>query len=169
MALELKETGRALEEMKKEKEREREKKDRPPLIEVKGYLLPPVEGEVIHFFGLEEDPITGRKVFHQGITIAAPPGTPVRAPFGGIIRKISSVQGQGLVVFIDHGYHFLSVIGGLGKVKAVLGSEVETGEVIGEVGELPYTVEGIYYELLYHDRPQNPLDWLDTSKLKFLR
>ena len=171
MAAELKETRKTLEEMRLEKKREAEekKKRRPPLIEVKGYLLPPVEGEVIHFFGKEEDPVTGKRIYHPGITISAPAGTPVRAPFGGTVTQISSIQGQGLVVFIDHGYHFLSVIGGLGKVKVNLGKEVETGEIIGEVGDLPYSKEGVYYELRYHDKPQNPLDWLDTSKLNFLR
>ncbi len=174
MAEELKATREALqkaqEEAEKAKEREKEKRSRrPPLIEVKGYLLPPVEGEVVQFFGLEKDPVTGEEIYSPGITISASPGTPVRAPYGGRVVRVSSVRGKGLVIFIDHGYHFLSVIGGLGKVRVTLGEEVKTGEIIGEVGALPFGQEGVYYELRYKDRPRNPLDWLDTSKLRFLR
>jgi len=174
MAQELKATREALEKARQEaaraerRMRERQKR-RPPLLEVKGYLLPPVEGQVVKFFGLDRDPVTGEEVYQPGITISAPPGTPVRAPYGGRVVRVSSVRGKGFVVFIDHGYHFLSVIGGLGKVKVVLGEDVDTGEIIGEVGALPFGEEGVYYELRYKDRPQNPLDWLDTSKLRFLR
>ncbi len=173
MAEELKATRQALRKAQEEAERVKKEKTspfpRPPLIEVKGYLLPPVQGEVVRFFGLERDPVTGEEVYEPGITISAPPGTPVRAPYGGRVVRVSSVRGKGFVVFIDHGYHFLSVIGGLGKVRVTLGEEVKTGEVIGEVGALPFGPEGVYYELRYKDRPRNPLDWLDTSKLRFLR
>lgn len=141
----------------------------PPLLEVKGHLLPPVEGEVTRLFGVEIDPVTGEKIRHKGITIAVPPGSPVKAPYGGKIVRIKSLPGEGLVVFIDHGRNFLSVIGGLGKVNAILGAVVRPGEIIGEVGDLPFGHEGVYYELRYKNRPLNPLDWLDVRKLKFLR
>ncbi len=174
MATELERTRKELEATKKEflkiqKDQKEPFSTPPPLIEVKGLLPPPIEGEVIEFFGLEVDPITGQKIFHEGITIAAPVGSPVKTPYAGKIIKISFVRGKGTLIFIDHGYHFLSVIGGLGKVTKGLGDRVSTGEVIGEVSELPYGKEGVYYELRYKGKPQNPLDWLDTSKLKFLR
>ena len=175
MAQELQETQKIIKELKRNNKKKKASKSSPPhpllppLLEVKGHVLPPVEGEVIHFFGVEVDPVTGKKIHRRGITIAAPPGAPVRAPYGGKIVRIKSLPGEGLVVFIDHGYNFLSVIGGLGKVSATLGSFVKTGEVIGEVGDLPFGPEGVYYELRYKNRPLNPLDWLDTSKLTFLR
>ncbi len=174
MAEELKRTREELEVTKREILKAQEEKKQhslkpPPLLEVKGMLLPPIEGEVVGFFGLETDPLTGEKIFHPGITIAAPAGTPVKAPYAGEIVKISIVQGRGTFLFIDHGYHFLSIIGGLGKVTKDLGASVSTGEIIGEVGENPFGRGGVYYELRYKGKPQNPLDWLDTSKLKFLR
>jgi len=172
MAEELKRTREELEVTKKEFLKIQKKKAPPkpaPLLELKGLLPPPIEGEVLKFFGLEVDPLTGEKIFHQGITIAAPVGSPVRAPYAGEIIKISLIREKGFLVFIDHGYHFLSVIGGLGKVSKGLGEHVSTGEIIGEVGEAPFGKGGVYYELRYQGKPQNPLDWLDTSKLKFLR
>ncbi|NPA49065.1 MAG: peptidoglycan DD-metalloendopeptidase family protein [Thermodesulfobacteria bacterium] len=177
MAAELERTREELEVTKKEvleTQRNKVEQDKKPpktvpLLELKGLLPPPIEGEVVEYFGLEVDPLTGEKIFHSGITIAAPVGTPVKAPYAGEIVKISIVQSKGTLVFIDHGYHFLSVIGGLGKVTKGLGDYVSTGEIIGEVGETPYGRGGVYYELRYKGKPQNPLDWLDTSKLKFFR
>ena len=170
MAEELKKTRAELEATREEiKKQQEERLKRRPLLEVKGLIPPPFEGEVIHFFGLNEDPLTGKKFYRSGITIAAPPGSPVKAPYAGKIVKISYLRQKGVLVFIDHGYHFLSVIGGLGKVTKGLGEEVSTGEVIGEVGESPYEEPGVYYELRYRGKPQDPLEWLDTSKLKILR
>ena len=170
MAEELKKTRAELEATREEiKKHQKEKLKIRPLLEVKGLIPPPFEGEVIYFFGLNEDPITGKKFYRSGITIAAPPGSPVKAPYAGKIVKISYLRQKGVLVFIDHGYQFLSVIGGLGKVTKGLGEEVSTGEVIGEVGESPYEEPGVYYELRYRGKPQDPLEWLDTSKLKFLR
>ncbi len=176
MAEELKRTRAELEATREEVEKakqEARKKARkgvpPPLLEVKGMLPPPVPGEVIRFFGLNDDPLKGEKFFQPGITIAAPAGSPVKAPYAGKIIKISYLRQKGFVVFIDHGYHFLSVIGGLSKVTKGLGAEVATGEVIGEVGESPYEESGVYYELRYRGKPQDPLAWLDTSQLKLMR
>jgi len=138
-------------------------------VEIKGLMPPPVEGVVLRFFGLFHDPQTGRHIFQPGIFIGAPAGVPVSAPYAGRIAKISLIRGQGVTVFIDHGYDFLSIIGGLGKVEVSPGAEVKTGDIIGEVGELPFGESGVYYELRYRGKLQNPLDWLDTTKLHFLR
>ncbi|WP_457755999.1 murein hydrolase activator EnvC family protein [Thermodesulfatator indicus] len=168
---ELESTKTQIEEIKKEKSPEEslipEIKKSPSLLEVKGLLPPPVPGTVIKTYGTEIDPITGEKKFNKGITIAAPAGTPVKTPYAGKILKISYIQGQGIVIFIDHGYYFLSVIGGLGNVSKSLGDMVSTGEVIGEVGEVPFGKPHVYYELRYKGKPLNPLDWLDINQLKF--
>ncbi len=139
------------------------------LLELKGFLLPPVEGKLGRLFGLYRDPITGKEIYQPGIFIIAPSGTLVRAPYSGIVKKIVLIKDQGHTIFIDHGQGFLSIIGGLGKVEVKLGQRVNTGEVIGEVGEPPFSEAGIYYELRYNNKPQNPLDWLDIKKLKLSR
>ncbi len=141
----------------------------PSPAEAKGFILPPVQGVVERLFGLFVDPVTGQKIFQPGIFIAAPAGTPVRAPYDGRVVKVRFVRGQGLTLFLDHGYSFLSIIGGLGKVKVALGQVVKTGTVLGEVGERPFGKSGVYYEWRYKGAPKNPLDWLDTAKLHFLR
>ncbi len=143
--------------------------ERVSILELKGLLLPPVEGVIQHLFGLYRDPITGKEIYRPGIFIAAPSGTLVKAPYTGMIKKIVLIKDQGHTIFIDHGQGFLSIISGLGKVEVKLGAKVKTGDIIGEVGEPPFSEAGIYYELEYHDKPQNPLEWLDTTKLKLSR
>lgn len=140
-----------------------------PLFEVKGFLYPPVEGRVLRFFGLDRDLFTGKLSFSPGIFIGAPPGSKVVAPFSAKVVKVRWIKSQGEVVVLDHGYDFTSIIGGLGETKVFPGQEVRTGELLGTVGASPYGPSGVYYELRYGQKPQNPLEWLNLKKLKILR
>ncbi len=171
LAQEISATRAKLEKIKKEKARPTQK-PKPilrPLFEVKGFLYPPVEGRVLRFFGLDRDLFTGKISFSPGIYLGAPPGTPVVAPFSAQVSKIRWVRSQGQVVVLDHGYGFISLIGGLGEIRVAPGQMVHTGEVLGTVGASPYGPSGVYYELRYGQKPQNPLEWLNLKKLKILR
>ncbi len=59
--------------------------------------------------------------------------------------------------------------GGLSEVKVLPGQEVSTGEVLGRVGASPFGPSGVYYELRYRGKPQNPLEWLNIRELKLAR
>lgn len=72
--------------------------------------------------------------WHQGIDLAASPGTPVYAANGGkVIFAGSSNWGYGNAVVISHGA-FLTLYGHLSTVNASCGAIVGTGQVIGGVG-----------------------------------
>jgi len=169
LSQELQSTQQRLETTTSTLEKLKKEKTWAPLYQAKGFILPPVQGVVKRLFGFFIDPVTNQKIFQPGIFIAAPAGTPVRAPYVGEVVKISIIKGQGLTLFLNHGYDFLSVIGGLGKVEVSPGDIVKAGEILGEVGEIPFGEAGVYYELRFRNTAQNPLDWLDTAKLHFLR
>ena len=140
-----------------------------PLFEVKGFLLPPVSGRVLRFYGLDRDLFTGKISFSPGIFIGASPGTEVKAPFSARVVRLKWVEGRGKVLVLDHGYGFVSLIGGLSELRVLPGEEVATGEVLGRVGASPFGPSGVYYELRYGGRPQNPLEWLNLKYLKLVR
>ena len=170
LAREITATRRKLEKMSQEKARP----SSPgivlrPLFEVKGFLRPPVSGRVLRFFGLDRDLFTGKISFSPGIFIGAPPGTEVRAPFSARVVRLKWVEGRGKVLVLDHGYGFVSVIGGLSEIKVLPGTEVSTGEVLGRVGASPFGPSGVYYELRYEGKPQNPLEWLNLKYLRLVR
>ncbi|WP_297056831.1 peptidoglycan DD-metalloendopeptidase family protein [Thermosulfurimonas sp.] len=172
--------SRQVEEARRELEKLKKQRSSPPpvqhprvrlrpLFEVKGYLLPPVSGPVLRFFGLDRDLFTGKISFSPGIFIGARVGTRVRAPFAARVTRLKWIQGQGQMVVLDHGYGFVSLIGGLSEVKVLPGQEVSTGEVLGRVGASPFGPSGVYYELRYRGKPQNPLEWLNIRELKLAR
>ncbi|QJA05334.1 peptidoglycan DD-metalloendopeptidase family protein [Thermosulfurimonas marina] len=171
LAREMAETRRQLQALKKEKRRE-PKEGLPhlrPLFEVKGLLVAPVKGKLLRFFGLDRDPFTGKYAFSPGIYIGAPPGTPVVAPFLARASRLRWVEGQGQVLVLDHGYGFVSMLGGLDQVNVALGEYVRTGQPLGTVADSPFGPSGVYYELRRGNRPLNPLEWLDLKTLRLVR
>ena len=73
--------------------------------------------------------------FHDGIDIAAPLGTPVRAAAAGRVIVAGRVAGGAVVVEIEHGTDVESLYGHLQPALAVyVGESVVAGQVLGAVG-----------------------------------
>ena len=63
----------------------------------------PVRGTISSPYGYRNHPILKRKILHSGIDIAAPNGTPVKAPAAGEVIYDGWLRGYGRVVVLDHG------------------------------------------------------------------
>jgi len=72
---------------------------------------------------------------HFGVDVAAPVGTPVRAPAPGIVTLADADQFfSGGTLIIDHGHKLSSSFLHLSKLHVKVGDRVEQGELIAEVG-----------------------------------
>ncbi len=72
---------------------------------------------------------------HQGYDLAAPVGTPVVAPAGGVVTLAEpDLYYEGGTIFLDHGHGLLSVFMHLSEVSVVPGDVVGRGELIGRTG-----------------------------------
>lgn len=77
---------------------------------------------------------------HQGVDLAAPDGTPIKAPDGGVVIAINSAWKPGgyfggnyVKVRGDEGYTFY--MGHMSKTNTKLNARVSEGQVIGYVGQ----------------------------------
>jgi len=130
-----------------------------------GSLDWPVEGTLIYRFGRERRP-NGLVLRWNGVGIAAPPGTPVRAVRAGRVVLAGPFEGYGPTVVLSHGEGFYTLYLYLEEIGVVEGRDVETGQVVGTVGGSE-TPEGPHLEFQIRapadggtPQARDPLQWL---------
>lgn len=101
---------------------------------------------------------------HAGVDIAAPIGTPVYAPEGGVVLQAGPASGFGLAVAVQHRDGTITLYGHVNQFFVSPGQAVAAGERIAEVGNRGQsTGPHLHFEVhqggLYADRT-NPVPWL---------
>jgi murein DD-endopeptidase MepM/ murein hydrolase activator NlpD len=114
----------------------------------------PMDGALLRRFG----PASGGRI-NEGIDIAAPTGTPVRASADGIIAYAGSEIGLfGGLILIDHGGGWISAYGHLDRVAVASGTRVRSGAIIATSGDSGQVEQPqLHFELRQNRRPVDPL------------
>lgn len=121
----------------------------------------PIEGILRSSFGGRSDPFSGEGVFHTGIDISAPVGTPVHVTADGVVVSAGWSNGYGKLVVVDHGNGFQTYYAHLSQFSAVPGEEVSRGQVIAYSGATGRaTGPHIHYEVRLAGTPINPYRYL---------
>jgi murein DD-endopeptidase MepM/ murein hydrolase activator NlpD len=95
----------------------------------------PVSGPVTGVYGSQRILNGEPRNPHWGLDIAAPTGTPVKAPAGGIVSLTHpDMYFSGGTIFIDHGHGLVSAFLHLSEILVEEEQRVEQGEIIGKVG-----------------------------------
>lgn len=134
-------------------------------LPVKNYPLSGVYGSSRTYNGEERN-------WHKGLDIAAPEGTPVYAPQGGIVRAaLADTFFNGNLIVVDHGYGLFSIYGHLRHMAVTVGEKINRGDVLGEVGQTgratgPHLHWGVYWHNIALD-PKLVLHENERTKLKF--
>ncbi|MEO8063864.1 MAG: peptidoglycan DD-metalloendopeptidase family protein [Pseudomonadota bacterium] len=97
-------------------------------------LAAPVPGPRSSSFGLRRMFNGESRRPHSGMDIAAPTGTPIKAPLAGKVVDVGSYFFNGNDVLIDHGQGLVTMYCHLSKIRVEVGQELKRGEVLGDVG-----------------------------------
>ena len=92
------------------------------------------DGIISSSYGIRNSPFGGHRVFHNGIDIAAPPGTPVYAAREGTVIAVGSDTVFGNYIEIEHQGGYSSFYGHLNKFFVELHDQVNSSMIIAEVG-----------------------------------
>ncbi len=114
-------------------------------------------GIVSSVFGMRADPFNGATKFHQGIDIAAPSGSPVKAAADGKVIFSGQVAGYGNLVEVDHGDGWVTRYGHNGVNLVAVGDEVKAGQTVGLVGSTGRaTGPHVHFEVRKAGKAVNP-------------
>lgn len=126
-----------------------------------GKLDWPVPGAIVYKFGRDTLP-SGGVIRWNGVGIAAPSGTPVKAVEGGTVGYAGNFNTYGLTLVISHGDGYYSVYSHLQNLVVRYGETVTKGQIIAQVGgqnsdygpHLHFEIRGRNQQAL------DPADWL---------
>jgi murein DD-endopeptidase MepM/ murein hydrolase activator NlpD len=123
-----------------------------------GALIWPVDGPVVSGFGMR----WGR--MHEGIDIAVPAGTPIRAADAGsvvLLQSDSESGGYGNFTCLDHGGGLQTCYAHQSSFAVGSGESVSQGEVIGYVGCTGHCFgDHLHFEVRVSGAPTDPLGYL---------
>lgn len=124
-----------------------------------------VKSRVTSPFGMRTDPIRKRPGWHGGIDMGAGWNAPIIAAGPGTVKYAGRRSGYGRVVDIDHGEGFVSRYAHLSRIMVSRGDEVAIGDKIGLMGSSGRsTGPHLHYEVLFHGKPYNPVEFLKAGK-----
>jgi len=117
-------------------------------------LLLPVSGSIGRRWGQPDELGTPSR----GLSLATPGGGTVIAPFDGQVIYAGPFRGYGLVLIIQHGGAYHSVLAGLGRLDARVGEWVVAGEPVGAAPATEGKASGsrLYFELRHDGQPVDP-------------
>lgn len=127
--------------------------------EYAGTLSWPVRGLVESEYGVRD----GEQ--HNGISIRAEEGTPIRSAADGTVGHVGDIPGFGNVVLIEHADRIVTVYAHLKDTHVKRGTEVKNGQVIGTVGSSGRVkTPSLYFEVRSKSLPRNPLFFLPREQ-----
>ncbi len=107
-----------------------------PLMQWSGLWSWPALGEITTEFGQRRAYFDGKdyNIYHGGLDIAQPLGTPVAAPADSTVLYTGTLQARGNAVALDHGLGVTSYYYHLNSILVKPGDKLKKGQILGQVG-----------------------------------
>ncbi len=103
----------------------------------------PVTGEVKVRFGQND----GLGATSHGVTVITRPGATVTAPAAGMVRFAGPFRSYREILILEHPGGYLSLLAGMTRIDATVGTAVGMGEPVGLMEARPDARPELYYEL----------------------
>lgn len=129
-------------------------KNTPSIMPTSGWLSSAFSRSRMH-------PILHTARAHEGIDVSAPLGSPIVAPAGGLVTKVTVESGYGNVLEIDHGNGITTRYAHCSRILVRPGQHVVRGDMIAKVGSTGLSVgPHLHYEILVNGKQVDPLKYV---------
>jgi murein DD-endopeptidase MepM/ murein hydrolase activator NlpD len=95
----------------------------------------PTDGPISSIYGSQRILNGEPREPHYGVDIAAPEGSPIRAPVGGIVSLAQDLYLSGNTMVIDHGHGVSTSYLHMSRIDVKVGDRLGQGDQIGLVGQ----------------------------------
>lgn len=102
----------------------------------------------------------------KGLLLETRPGAQVVATFDGRVVYAGLFRRYGLILILEHGGRYHSLLAGLGRIDVVLGQWVVAGEPVGLMANPSEGKPALYLELRHNGQPIDPTPWFATQLSK---
>lgn len=105
-------------------------------------------------------PVKGRRLFHQGVDLAAPCGTPVYCAGNGRVTEARYSRSYGWFVHVRHAEGYSTLYAHMNRILVRKGETVRIGQRIGKVGSTgTSTGNHLHFELQKESQLLDPVEW----------
>lgn len=126
-------------------------------IKFRDFMLPLSNTKITSGFGLRVHPLFGVLKYHEGIDLKQKYGAPVRAACDGRVIFAGWAEGYGKLVILKHHKGYTTYYGHLSKIRVKVGSWVNKGQIIGNVGDTGWTTgPHLHFEIRKNGVPVDP-------------
>ena len=127
-------------------------------------FLHPVPGAVTSAYGMRFHPVLRRWKLHDGTDFGAGCGTPIRAPYAGVVARAYFNAGYGQRLILDHrtvdGVRVETALNHATHFLVRPGQAVTRGQVVGFVGSTRYSTGCHLHLMVWLDgRMVDPMTW----------
>ena len=118
-------------------------------------------GWLSSYYGMRDDPFTGKQAMHKGIDFAGKEGDPVIATAAGIVTWSGERFGYGNLVEINHGNGLVSRYGHNQSLDVGVGEVVTKGQRIATIGNTGRSTGAhVHYEIIKQGKHIDPLPFV---------
>ncbi|MBL4908194.1 MAG: peptidoglycan DD-metalloendopeptidase family protein [Sneathiella sp.] len=134
---------------------------RKSFSKAKGTLALPVGGRIISQYNASRE--IGKR---NGIVIETRGNAAVVSPYDGQIAFAGPFRQYGLLLIIDHGEGYHTLLAGMGSIEGSVGQLLLAGEPVGQMKSSTSVKPTLYMELRVKGSTINPTPWLAAENRK---
>jgi murein DD-endopeptidase MepM/ murein hydrolase activator NlpD len=128
---------------------------------------PITKGWISSYFGMRNDPFTGKRAMHKGMDFAGKAGSDVVAVAAGMVTWAGERYGYGLMIEVNHGKGIVTRYGHNEEILVEVGDRIKQGQVIATMGSSGRsTGPHVHFELLKNGRAVNPTKYIRSKRTR---
>ncbi len=122
------------------------------------------KGWISSYYGMRNDPFSGKLDMHKGMDFAGKKGSDVIAVASGVVTWSGERYGYGNLVEINHGNGYVTRYGHNEEILVKIGDSVERGQPISKMGSTGRsTGPHVHFEVLLNDRKVDPIRFVQSK------